>query len=395
MTAQSPGSGLRVLMIDAANQTPAYVYPLCAALASEGCRVLLATAPFVHARLAPPAVPVQYDFARVARMPVVRRAQRLRQVLRGLEYPLDWALVLRRIRATRPDIVHVQWAMVPPVDGLAFRAIRRTGVRLVYTVHDIQPRYGTLRRTLLSTRALYALADALIVHSGASRATLCKFANVSPLRVHVIAHGNMADWSAPPVSQLDARRVLALPLTAPVVLFFGVIKPYKRLDRLLRAMPRVLQQLPDARLMVVGRPAESFAPYRQLIEELGIRDRVMCRLEYVSEAEVARYFGAANVVVLPYAESDASGVLLQAYTFSRPVVVTETNGLEELVEDGVTGLVVRSRHGLAEAIVQLLSDPARAVRMGDRARTRALRQHDWVSSARATVNVYTALARSR
>lgn len=381
---------MRVVMIDAANQTPFYVYPLCRALAAAGCTVELVTAPFLYGALPEGGVPVHQSFGRVARLPPLRRMQRPRQVVRGLEYPLDWAVVLRHIRAIRPDVVHVQWAMLPAVDALAFRAIRALGPRLVYTVHDIRSRYGWWRRTWLSTTSLYALADDLIVHSEASKAALCAAAGAGPSRVHVIRPGALSEWSGPPVARNLARAKLALPPKAPLVLFFGGIKPYKGLNLLIEALPRVVERLPTARLVIAGRPAEPFARYERAIDRLQLDDHIIRRLGYVPEDEVAPYFSAADVVALPYTEGDFSGVLMAAYAFGCPVVATDTGGIGQTVAKDDTGYMVppRDRRALAEAIVRVLADPATGARMGARARELALTECSWPTSARDTIRLY-------
>ncbi|GAC1318236.1 MAG: hypothetical protein NVSMB2_12830 [Chloroflexota bacterium] len=397
MTRPSAERQLRVLMVDAANQSPAYVYPLSTALANEGCAVEIVTAPFVYARIPPPPVPVHEDFARSARSPLVRRSQTLRQIVRGLEYPFDWLRVMRRVDRWRPDIVHIQWAMVPPVDAIAFRSLRRSGARLVYTAHDLRPRYGFVRRVLLSTRRLYRLCDHLIVHTQASQLQLSALAGVPSGRISVIPPGNMLGWSATDVPRAAARQWLGIPNDAPVALFFGIIKPYKGLDTLLVAMRDVLRVLPTAYLVIAGRAEQSFVPYQRLVDELGLGNRVISRPLYIEQADVARYFGATDVVVLPYRESDNSGVMLQAYTFGRPVIVSPVEALADMVDQGTTG-VVAVAHGpqaLAEALVTVLGDRARTAEMGDRARARADEQHAWPIGARLTRQIYAELVSSR
>src|SRR5579884_346277 len=378
-------------MIDAACQTPFYDYPLCHALVDVGCDLDLVTAPFLYGGLPPaPSVPVRLMFGRVAPWGPLRGRQRLRQVARGLEYPFDWASVLAHIRARRPDVVHVQWAMVPIVDGMAFRAIRRAGVRLIYTVHDIYPHYGQLRRWLLSTRPLLHLADDLIVHTEANKAQLCEIAGLPPEKVHHIAQGNVVDWSGPRVPRDAARRRLGLLADAPLILFFGVIKPYKRLEMLLEALSSVLASLPETRLLVAGRPEGGFDRYQQVVDRLGLGDRVVTHLGYIPESAVPDYFAAANVLALPYTDADFSGVLLHAASFGLPAVATETGGLHQVIADGETGFVVPSdgTRALADALLRVLGDRELGDRMGERSRERALAEHDWHASARKTVRLY-------
>ena len=381
---------MRVLMIDTASQTPFYDYPLCEALAAAGCAVELITAPFTYDELPPIDVPIHETFGRVILAGPMRRSRRLRQIARALEYPLDWALTLAYVRRFRPRVVHVQWAMLPQVDAIAFRAIRRAGARLVYTVHDIDPHYGYWRRRLLPTRPLYRLADDLIVHTEANKATLCATASLPESKVHVLRQGGLTGWTSPPIPREAARRALSLPPSDPLLLFFGGIKPYKRLDFLLEAMPLILSQHPTARLLIAGHPAEPFARYQQAIDRLGLGSRVVKHLAYVPEQEVARYFCAADVVTLPYIEADSSGVLMSAYTFGRPVVATDIGGFRELVEQHGSGCIVPPTdvRAFSQAVVSLLSDPENAARMGERARQVALTEHFWSESAGALLRVY-------
>jgi D-inositol-3-phosphate glycosyltransferase len=381
---------LRVLMIDTANQTPSYDYPLCQALAAAGCTVELVTAPFTYGELPPVDVPVHETFGRIILAAPMRRSRQLRQVGRALEYPFDWARTLGRIRRYRPDVVHVQWAMVPQVDRLAFHAIRRTGARLVYTVHDIDGHYGYWRRRLLSTRSLYHLADDLIVHSEANKEALCAATSLPSTKIHVLRQGSLVDWSSPAVPRHVARQALGLPAEDAVLLFFGGVKPYKRLDFLIEAMPLILARRPTARLLIAGYPAEPFSRYQLAIDRLGIGDRVVKHLAYVPEKDVAHYFCAADLVALPYTDADFSGVLLLAYTYGRPVVATETGGLRELIEKHGSGRVVppTDPQSFADAVIGLVDDPEGTARMGERARQVALTEHSWQSSVPAVVRIY-------
>lgn len=382
---------MRVVMIDTAAQTPFYDFPLCEALVDAGCDVVLLTAPFLYADLPASPVSTRHLFGRVATWPWLRTRQRWRQVARGLEYPIDWGNALRLIRHFQPDVVHVQWGMVPAIDALAFRALHRMGIRVIFTVHDIRPHYGALRRALLSTRPLLRLADDLVVHTLANKWELCEIAQVPPERVHHIQQGHVMNWSGPPLSRAEARKRLELP-DAPIILFFGVVKPYKRLEMLLDALVLIRQRLPTALLLIAGRPEGSFAAYEHAIDRLGLGSAhaVLRRLGYIPETDVPTYFAAADVVALPYTDADFSGVLLHAASFARPVVATATGGFHQVIEHGETGFLVgpQDTRALADALGRILSDPLLGERLGRQSRERARMRHDWQASARKTVRLY-------
>jgi hypothetical protein len=150
------------------------------------------------------------------------------------------------------------------------------------------------------------------------------------------------------------------------VLFFGRIWPYKGLDVLIRAEPRISERIPGLRIVIAGE-GEPFERYEKLMIDPA-RFTVINR--FVSEAEVGTLFRKATVVVLPYLEASQSGVIPVAYFHGKPVVVTDVGGLPEAVHDGETGFVVPAGDEvrLADAVVRILSDDDLRLRMGANAR---------------------------
>jgi glycosyltransferase involved in cell wall biosynthesis len=175
-----------------------------------------------------------------------------------------------------------------------------------------------------------------------------------------------------------------------------MIKPYKGLEYLLAAMPQVSLIAPGALLVIAGEPLMPMGPYQEQIERLGLRDSVLLRLSFIPQGDVPLYFAAADVVVAPYVGIAASGVIAQAQGYGRPVVVTRVGGLPEFVEPDNCGFVVPpcSPEALARTIAEALRDPKRLIEMGERARQRIAREHDWSSVAQRTLDVYHTRLRS-
>jgi glycosyltransferase involved in cell wall biosynthesis len=187
------------------------------------------------------------------------------------------------------------------------------------------------------------------------------------VRVH--PHPSYEIFSEGAPSREEARR--ALGLTGRVLLFFGYVRPYKGLEDLLTALTLAR---PDAwdRLVIVGEFYEPPERYRALLADSRLRDRVLVVNRYVPNEEVARYFAAADVAALPYREATGSGIAQVAFGAGVPVIATRTGGLEEVVEEGVTGLLVPPRDppALARAIERFFGeDLGPALRAGV-ARTR-------------------------
>jgi glycosyltransferase involved in cell wall biosynthesis len=138
-----------------------------------------------------------------------------------------------------------------------------------------------------------------------------------------------------------ARRELRIPDAAPVILFFGYIRKYKGLDIILQAMPEMLKSLPDLRLIIAGEFYDDEQEYLEMMKDLEIPfENLVLATNYISNDEVAKYFCAANVVVLPYRDATQSGIVQIAYNFDVPVIATDVGGLAEVVIDGKTGFIV-------------------------------------------------------
>jgi len=257
------------------------------------------------------------------------------------------------------------------------------------TVHNVEPHEpGRWRRVL--NRLVLRLADGYIVHDTRSRDRLAHMVQAGK-PIEVIHHGILSSDTELPAPA--ARRALDLPDDAKVVLCFGNIRPYKGIDVLLRAFARVHQRVPEARLIVVGKPWEDWTPYQGLTADLGLGDVVQTYLDFVPANQVGTFFTAADAVVLPYLQFDAqSGVGTRALYHGKALIVTNVGGLPELVSDEHAVVPPGDVDRLADALVAVLTDAAFRARLeGDsKARARDLR---WDVIAEQTAAFYRAQAR--
>ena len=257
-------------------------------------------------------------------------------------------------RATA-DVVHFQWLTVQHLDGRLLPA-RARGRPLVLTAHDIlprEPRPGQLK----AQRRLYDRFDAIVAHSEHGRARLTGELGVAPERVHVIPHGVFEHLASQP-----ATAPAPFQAEQPVVLCFGLMRPYKGIDVLLEAW----RGIEGAELWIAGMPRMDIAP---LVAAAPPGVRFVPR--FIGDTELPAYFRAASLVVLPYREIDQSGVLFTALAFGKPLLLSDVGGFPEVAATGAARTVPAGDSvALRAALQELLADPAALDAMSD---TRARR----------------------
>ena len=137
-----------------------------------------------------------------------------------------------------------------------------------------------------------------------------------------------------------SRQELNLSDNDKVILFFGYVRKYKGLDILIEALPEAIRQIPELKLLIVGEFYDDVSSYITRIEKLGLKNNVVLVNKFVPNEEVAKFYAAADVTVLPYRSATQSAVLNVSYSFGKPVIATRVGGLSEFVIDGYTGIIV-------------------------------------------------------
>jgi len=253
--------------------------------------------------------------------------------------PDTWFRTVARLRRRGVKKLVIQWwhPYFAPSFGTIGRLARRAGIEVVFVCHNVEPHEGTPFDRLALTWA-YGGADRFVVHAQAERSKMERYAAGRP--VAVVAHpvyDLFAEVASP--DPAAARAELGLGAEEEVLLFFGLIRPYKGLDVLLRAMPEILAKRP-VKLVVAGECYGDDKPLHALIAELGIGAALKLDLKYVPNEAVATYMVAADAVVVPYLHATQSGIVQVAYAFGKPVITTRVGGIPEVVWEGETGLLV-------------------------------------------------------
>jgi glycosyltransferase involved in cell wall biosynthesis len=294
-----------------------------------------------------------------------------------------------------PQVIHFQWVVDRKADSHFIQLLKWLRFTIVYTAHDVLPHDDDTPEARRLFQKLYNFADAVVVHAEKNKQQMIDSFSIDPGKISVIPHGaNTLFFKSQDLSREEARARLRMPATRKVVLFFGLIKRYKGLEYLLQAFKQIREQANEATLLIVGSvyngdPA-TFQYYSNLLAQFDTQDDVIRVTEYVSFDRVGYYFAAADVVVLPYVKTTQSGILLSAFAAGRPVVVTDTGGLSELVEDGRSGFVVppRNTQALARAIMEIIKNPGKRSEMGQTAKQLAQTRYSWKTAAAKTIELY-------
>ncbi len=284
--------------------------------------------------------------------------------------PLSWLRAGRRIAEVNPDLVIIHWwhPFFGPCLGTTMRvAGRRARGGIIFICHNVVP-HEPFPGAAMLTRFALATGDAWLVQSETDRRDLESF-NLQG-RILRLPHPSGQGFGKP----IDKERAKShLDLTGNILLFFGLIRPYKGLPRLLEALPLILQKV-DCTLLVVGEFYEEKNRCLHLIHTLGLTSRVHVIDRFIPDDEVSLYFSAADLVVLPYESATQSGIVPIAYAFERPVVATRVGGLPEVVQDGETGFLVEPRNStaLATAVIRFFEEG-----LETRLRRNIAQQHHW------------------
>lgn len=291
--------------------------------------------------------------------------------------------LMQEVKSEKYQIIHVQTFKNAKVEMRLYRR-KRKETKLIHTVHNLLPHEAKDEDKELYG-GFYDICDALIVHNEECKRQLISSFGVREDRIHVVPHG--AYNVIPPQNNEKKENKTHF-------LMFGVIRQYKGLDILLRAISLIPQsERQKMEFIVAGRQYLNQNPvdYSEMAQELGITDCVQLILKRIDDAELPELFGWADVCLFPYREIYGSGALLMAYSYNKPVIVSDVPVFIEETDDGKTGLVFRNNDAdsLANCIISF-SHLAPHEKENMRAEIQHLveSKYNWNVSAKLTDDIY-------
>lgn len=381
---------MRVKLIDPSAFTPPYDRALAGALAARGADVELVTSRFVYGPV-PPAdgFRVSTDFYRRATAGTAGRAG-IRRLAKLAAHGPDMLRLRRSLdripSGPDPLVTHYQWLTLPAVDRYLISR-RRPRVLTAHYVLSPEPSRPELRRA----RRVYGSMDAVVAHSRGGARRLSEEAGIPADRIRVIPHGSFEHLTRP-------SRELPLPAEfgpagderGPVILFFGLLRPYKGLDLLIEACRELGPAAgePSPELWIAGNPRMDLTALKAKAGALPIPVRWATR--FITDDEIAPLMRRADLLVLPYRDGEQSGVLYTGIAFGKAMVVSDVGGIGEVTrEHGLARLVPPGdAAALASALGELAAAPADRAELERRAAGAAAGSFSWDRIAGQTLDLY-------
>ena len=251
--------------------------------------------------------------------------------------PFNWIHVGKAIKKAAPDLlICCYWmSFFAPAYGLISRMAKKNGkTKCVALVHNMIPHEPNILDKLFapyfikSQDGFVALSESVVKDIDLlDKANKPKTFSPHPIYDH---YGER-------MTKKEACAALGLDDKNGYMLFFGLVRAYKGLDVLLDAFGQIKDQLPTVQLIIAGEFYEDEEKYRAQIAANGLKERVLLRNEFIPDADLRKYFGAADLIVQPYKTATQSGVTQVAFHFEKPMLVTNVGGLGEIVHDHKMG----------------------------------------------------------
>lgn len=266
--------------------------------------------------------------------------------------PATFLTTVKKIKAFQPDVLIIGYWMPYMAPSLGYVAGKmQKHCKVISIVHNAVPHEKGIMDKSLSNyffkRNKYCIALSEAVQKDITET----YPKVNVKVLHHPTYNHFGEL----VSREDALNFLNLDAGVKYLLFFGLVRDYKGLDLLLKALPLIEDNI---HLVVAGEVYGEFQKYQEIIDKNSLTDRVHLHLKYIPDSEVKQYFSIAEAVVLPYKSATQSGIIAIAKHFQVPVVTTDVGGLREFIKHPNDGFVVEnnSPEDIAKGIQSVITD---------------------------------------
>ena len=268
--------------------------------------------------------------------------------------PFNWINVARKINAEKPDYVIIRYWLpfMAPCLGTIARLLNKK-IKILAITDNVIPHEKRIGDTLL-TRYFVKSCDAFLSLSASVLDDLSKFTNTTYKKFIPHPIYNVFGDKIPKAKALEN---LGLNSEDKHLLFFGFVRKYKGLDLMLKAMADSRIKAMGIKLIIAGEFYDDKTEYTDMITNLGIEDNIIMKSDFIPAEKVKDYFCAADMITQTYRTATQSGVTQIAYSFDRPMLVTDVGGLAEIVPHNKVGYVTsQNPTEIADAIIDFYTN---------------------------------------
>jgi glycosyltransferase involved in cell wall biosynthesis len=382
----------RVFMMDLWATVPYYTAYLSKALLARGVQLTVGSItyyldPGCYTSRGIQVDPGLMDFVGRFKLP-----QTPRRLLKLVEAMLNLSALSLRFALSAPDIIHVQYLPMLkwriPLDLWFLAFCRKRGAKIVLTVHDLLP-HDTAERYKQTFYDLYHKVDSIICHSDHISTRLQGEFNVPDSLISVIPHGPFF-YDLPASVAVDVLYTGDVKRPEIIILWQGIIFPYKGIDLLLDSWQRVEASGASAQLIIAGTgDPHILESIRTQIARLGLQ-KVTLQLRFITSEELVALYRAADIVVYPYRAITTSGALATGLALGKTIVASDLPVFRELLIDGENCFLVNpdDSEALASALLKLIERKDLRDQFATRIRDMYFGDASWLSIANKTISTY-------
>lgn len=304
-------------------------------------------------------------------------------------YNKSWSRVFDYCIENNIDIVHVQWYIFSPLDYHYHHKLRKQGIKVVSTIHDLLP-FNRKFYDFFFHKKIYSHANHVITQAKMNTDTLIADFKVPAENISYIPHGHYMEY-AEKATKEESRSYLDIPMNKKVILFFGQIKKVKGVDVLIRSLSYVIEKHPDIICVIAGKVwKDDFRIYDELINELKLKDYIKKEIRFIEDREIKYFFNSADIVALPYLQIYQSGVVLLSYAYEKPVVATTEGEFLNVIKDKETGLLVKAddHKAYGEALNWYLDNPEKIQEFGKSGHDDLMVRLSWDTISKDICRIY-------
>jgi glycosyltransferase involved in cell wall biosynthesis len=295
--------------------------------------------------------------------------------------PHTWLKASKSILAHKSNLAIIEWWTIfwAPAYYMLCKYMRRRGVGIIFLIHNVLP-HEQKSWDQIVTKLVLTQGDGFLVQTERERQKLVEIIGVHDnIRVqhHPIYDFNRSDK----ISKKQARQILGLPEDAPIILFFGIVRPYKGLGILLESL-HVLNQSGNYFVVVAGEFWQNENEYQLQIQRLGLDDHVKIFNYYIPNEELPIFFTAADIFTAPYLEGTQSGTTSMAIGFGSKIVVSDkvARGITEENLSSIVTVPAGDPAALAEGIQRAYHEDNKVERL-------SIDGQDWQEFARVLLSL--------